>query len=82
MALDSKAIGQRIKYYRTERKLSQEELADLVGTTSKHVSKIETGAKAISLELLILLANALKVSANDLLLGKFAITIPPFVMSS
>ncbi len=67
MALNSKAIGQRIKYYRNEKGFSQEELANMLGTTAKHLSKIETGAKALSLEFLISFANTLDVTANDLL---------------
>lgn len=69
MALNNKAIGQRIKYYRTERGLSQEELAEMIFTTREHLSRLESGLKVVSLELLILIANTLKVSANDLLLG-------------
>jgi len=69
MALDNKAIGQRIKYYRSERGFSQEQLAENIGVAHKYIGHIETGVKTPSLELLILFANALKVSANDLLLG-------------
>ena len=47
--------------------MSQEDLARAVHISGRHISNIETGAKAPSLELLILLANALEVSADDLL---------------
>ena len=47
--------------------ISQEELGDAVFVTGKHLSYIETGTKAPSLELLILLANALDATADDLL---------------
>ena len=67
MAIDYESIGKRIKHYRTEKRLSQEELADIVFITGRHVSNIETGAKPPSLELLILLVNALDVFADDLL---------------
>ena len=67
MAIDYESIGKRIKHYRTEKRLSQEELADLVATTHKHISNIETAVKAPSLDMLILIANALDVSADDLL---------------
>ena len=67
MALDYESIGKRIKRYRTDKKMSQEELGQAVGTVYKHVSNIETGAKAPSLELLVMIANALDVSADDLL---------------
>ena len=66
-AEEPKEIGQRIKHYRNEKGLSQEELANQIGTTAKHISKIENGAKALSLEFLIIFANALDTTANDLL---------------
>ena len=67
MALDNESIGRRIKYFRTERKMSQEELGATVFSSSNHISYIETGVRAPSLELLVAIANALDVSADDLL---------------
>ena len=67
MAVDYKAIGSRVKFFRNEKKLSQEELGYTVSISGRHISNIETGAKPPSLELLILIANALDVSADDLL---------------
>ncbi len=67
MALDSESIGKNIKFYRTKKGISQEELGNAVFVTGKHLSYLETGAKVPSLELLILIANALDVSADDLL---------------
>ena len=63
MAIDYESIGKRIKHYRTEKKMSQEDLSSSIGTVYKHISNIETGG----LEMLILIANALDVSADDLL---------------
>lgn len=68
MAFDSVGIGKRIKQCRSEKQLSQEELGDIIGVTRKHLSKIELGDRAPTLDLLILIANALDVSADDLLL--------------
>ena len=67
LAVDYESIGKRIKHYRTEKRLSQEELAEVISTTHKHISNIETGVKGPSIEMLILIANALDVSADDLL---------------
>ena len=67
MAVDYESIGKRIKHYRTEKRLSQEELATEIHTTSVYISYIETGSRAPSLETLISIANALDVSADDLL---------------
>jgi transcriptional regulator with XRE-family HTH domain len=67
MALDYVSIGKRIKHYRTDKKMSQEELASKIGAVPKHISNIEIGAKSPGLEMVILIANALDVSADDLL---------------
>ena len=67
MAVDSVEIGKRIKQYRLEKQLSQEELGARISVTRKHLSKIELGNRAPTLDLLILIANALEVSADDLL---------------
>ena len=67
MAVDYESIGKRIKYYRTERKMSQEALADATNITYKHLSNIEVGRRYPSLEIIIAIANALDVSADDLL---------------
>lgn len=67
MALDNKTIGQQIRYYRNEKKLSQEELAEVVSATQEHISRLEIGAKSPSLEMVVLIANALDTTANDLL---------------
>ena len=67
LAVDYESIGKRIKHYRTEKRLSQEELGEAVSVNSQHVSNIELGRRYPSLELIISIANALDVSADDLL---------------
>ena len=77
MAIDYESIGKRIKHYRTQKKLSQEELGKAVFATPVHISYIETGARTPSLEILILIANALDVSADDLLTVSYThLTLP------
>ena len=67
MAINYESIGKRIKHYRTEKKMSQEELGRIVSVNYQHISNIESGRRYPSLELIILIANALDVSADDLL---------------
>ena len=67
MILNYNSIGKRIKRYRTDKKMSQEDLAQIVNVNYRHISNIELGRKRTSLELLVLIANALDVSADDLL---------------
>lgn len=67
MNVDYESIGSRIKYYRQCKNLSQDELAQIAITNYQHISNIEVGRRKPSLELLIFVANALEVSADDLL---------------
>ena len=52
--------------------ISQDELGRRVFVNNIHISNIETGKKAPSIDLLIELANALEVSADDLLVDSLA----------
>jgi transcriptional regulator with XRE-family HTH domain len=59
-------FGSNLKYYRKQRHLSQEQLAEKVDITPKHLSTIETGVTFISAELLERLIKNLHVSASAL----------------
>ncbi len=67
MELDYKAIGKRIKIARIKADLTQEQLAERVGISPTHLSNIETGTTRVSLTTMVGLANALKVTADDVL---------------
>lgn len=60
-------LGQRIKYFRNIRKLTQEQLAGECGIDFKHLSKIENGNDAPSMDLFFALARALHVEAASLM---------------
>jgi transcriptional regulator with XRE-family HTH domain len=59
-------FGANLKYYRKQRHFSQEQLAEKVDITPKHLSTIETGATFVSAELLEKLTKNLHVSASAL----------------
>ena len=65
--MDYYVIGQRIRKTRKAHGLSQEQLAELVGISTTHMSHIETGTTKLSLPVLVSLAEALEVSTDDLL---------------
>ena len=69
MNLDYKDIGLRIKRFRMDKGLSQEELANAVLINSRHISNIENGRRYPSLELIVTIANTLDVTSDDLLTG-------------
>ncbi|MEU7400025.1 helix-turn-helix transcriptional regulator [Streptomyces sp. NPDC044948] len=59
-------IGDRIRAVRTERKLSQEKLAEAVDLDRKTVNRIEQGTHATLIDHLLLIADALDVPLADL----------------
>ena len=64
---DYTAIGKRIRRYRWEKDISQEELAETVGVSTTHMSHIETGATKLSLSVFVKISEALNISADLLL---------------
>ena len=62
------AIGNRIKALRTERRLTQEQLAAVLGVTPQAVSRWEKARSYPDLELLPVIAAYFSVS-TDFLLG-------------
>lgn len=60
------AIGDHIRAARTECKITQERLAELVGVDRKTINRIEQGAHATSIDRLILIADALDTPLADL----------------
>ena len=65
--LDYKAIGKRVKVARIKANMKQEQLAEIISVSPTHLSNIETGTTRVSLQTIVRLANALSVSADDLL---------------
>lgn len=66
--MDARAVGRQIKAAREMKKLTQEDLAALVGISPTHVSIIERGVKVPRLDTFVAIANALEVSADALLI--------------
>ena len=65
--MNLKAIGSRIKAAREKKGLTQESLSEIVDLSPMHMSVIERGVKPTRLDTFIRIANALEVSADELL---------------
>lgn len=63
-------FGERLKKYRQEKRLTQQELADLLGVSNKTVSRWESDGGYPDVTMLVPLARALGVTADDLLDGE------------
>lgn len=59
-------IGLNILYYRKERGFTQDQLAEMVGYSKNHVQQVETAATAPSMDLLLDIADALKIPPHKL----------------
>lgn len=65
--LDFKIIGSRIQKRRNEKKMTQAELAELIDTNQKHLSRIEGGYHRCTLDIIVAIAKALDVSVDYLI---------------
>ena len=66
MSQISKLIGQRIRNYRTQQKLSQEKLAELSGCHPTYIGQVERGEKNATLESIEKIASALNIPLAQL----------------
>ena len=65
--IDYTVIGSRIRQYRQERGITQEDLAFQINTSAAYVSNIERGIKKPSLQKLSEIADVMHVTVNDFL---------------
>ncbi len=63
-------MGLRIKEKRKSLKLTQEEIAEMLDISVKHLSEVERGLTGLSIENLIKLSNILGVSIDYIVKGK------------
>ena len=61
----SKYVGTKIKYFRKSKKLTQEDLGNLMGTKKATISNWENGYRSPQQDSLFELADILEVSIND-----------------
>lgn len=69
MALDYKLIGNRIKTIRTQKALTQENLAEKLDVSIAFLSRVERGTIQISLKRLSQICDLLEISEGVLLNG-------------
>ena len=65
--MDYKLLSKRIRAARLLAGLSQEQIAEIIGFTSQHISLTEVASTKISLPALVKISNALHTSVDRLL---------------
>ena len=65
--IDYQEVGNRIRYYRRKKSVTQEELAFEIQTSAAYVSNIERAIKKPSLAKLVQIAEALGISLEDII---------------
>ncbi len=66
----NKEMGIRLAKLRRSSGMTQENLAEILGVTTKHVSHVERGKAALSLRHLVKLSNMYNCSLDYLIMGK------------
>jgi transcriptional regulator with XRE-family HTH domain len=67
--IDYVEIGKRIRFARTQHKLTQEKLAEKVDVAPSYISEIERGTSICSVAVLVNIADVLELNIDNLLLG-------------
>ncbi|HIW47777.1 MAG TPA: helix-turn-helix domain-containing protein [Firmicutes bacterium] len=62
----SRRLGLKISYYRKCRSLSQMQLADCIGVSRTHMSRIENNDCGVSLNVIFRIADALEIPVAKL----------------
>jgi DNA-binding XRE family transcriptional regulator len=57
-------LGEMIKSVRKERKLTQEQLGELIGVQKSQISKLERSTKNVTIETILKVFNALKANVK------------------
>ena len=70
MYYNTKASGARIRELRLAKKLDQIELAELLNVSHGYISRIESGKKGCSVDLMIQISEIFGTSLDYLILGK------------
>lgn len=62
----AKQIGEKVRYYRVQRRLTQEQLAENLETYGSYIGRLERGEQNVQLETLQKIADALHINVYAL----------------
>ena len=67
-SIDFESIGVRIKGIRSRKKITQDQLSEMIGSDRTVIARIENGNQGCSIDYLVKIANALEISSDALLI--------------
>lgn len=67
MGVDYRMLGRRIRSMRKRRGYTQQDLSEMIDKSPTYLSYIESGAKSLSLDTLVAIVNALRISTDEVL---------------
>ena len=70
--MDYVDLGKRVRARRTALNWTQERLAQEIGVSTSCIGHIERGSRKASIDTLVMLANAMKISTDELLGGSLS----------
>ena len=70
MSFNAVEFGERLHEVRKLRGMTQDELAQKLNVEKQHISRMENGTRACSIDLLVIMSDVLETSTDYLLLGK------------
>ncbi len=71
VVINFRLIGQRIKRLRTDKNLTQEKLSEVLGISTEHLSRIESGAYRPSIGLIEKASEVLQVEEEYIMFGNY-----------
>jgi len=75
MEFSKTELGNRIKRIRRKKGITQQTLAELTECSTTHICYCETGRRHMSIDTLVRIANALHVTADELLIDSLENTV-------
>ena len=67
VVMSKQEIGRRLQALRQERRMTQVELAEVLGAHAASISQVERGIRGLTVQQIVKLARALKVSTDTIL---------------
>jgi len=75
MEFNKTALGNKIQRIRKRKGITQQTLAELVDCSTTHICYCESGRRHMSVDTLVRIANALHVTADELLIDSLENTV-------